>query len=407
MVRNTLVEGSVLLSTDLTNYFENIDLNILRQTLEGLIPELAASPVEKGHIRAHIAALFECLTEWCFSERCGLPQNRDASSFLANVYMLPVDRAMIESGYQYFRYMDDIKIACGDRFTARQALKQLSLHLRSRGLSVNSGKTTMPNSHEVTQIAECLDAGQGELQQIDAIWQTRSLRSISRSFPLLSELTQRKLRAGEVGSRTFRYCIRRLETLASSPEFAVPPPYFAAITPLVIEALTAHPAATDELARYIRAVPTSADDLNQVAALLQDDRRNFYTWQNYRLWQLLVQKEHRTEELLAYAATVVQEQPDNATRCGATLYLGAFGNDQQRALIAQRFRSLDSFIGQRAALIAVQELHFRPHIEEHVQPHLRDDLRNVYRGLGRAGRYMAPPEPRSITRIIDVDRDYD
>jgi len=407
VVRDGLSGTQVLLSTDLTNYFENIDLENLRKTLIELLPEIGTDATEKAVIRTHIATLFECLKSWCYSEWAGLPQNRDASSFLANIYMLPVDRAMIAQGYRYFRYMDDIKIACDSEHQARKALKSLSLELRCRGLSVNSGKTAIVPVEEAEEIAKCLDAGEAELQQIDAIWQTRSLRSISRSFPLLSDLTQRLLRGGEVGSRAFRYCIRRLEALASCPEFEVPDAYFAPITPLVTDALSACPASTDELTRYLRAVPTTDGDLDRVAQLLQDEERNYYTWQNYRLWVLLVQKKFNRTELVTFAMTIVRDQPDCATRCGATLYAGAFGSKDDRIAIAQRFGSLESFMGQRAALLAIQELHFTPHVRDHVRPNLRKDLKNVYKGLSRQGIYVAPPPPVSITRILDTERDYD
>lgn len=407
VVRNGLSEVKVLLSTDLTNYFENIDLEKLRTTLIELLPELSTNAAEKAIIRTHIATLFDCLKSWCYSERAGLPQNRDASSFLANIYMLPVDRSMIAQGYRYFRYMDDIKIACDSEHHARMALKALSLELRQRGLAVNSGKTAIVPVSKAEEIAKCLDAGDAELQQIDSIWQTRSLRSISRSFPLLSDMSQRLLRGGEVGSRAFRYCIRRLEALASCPEFEVPDAYFAPMTPLVIDALSTSPASTDELARYLRAVPTTDEDLDRLAQLLQDRERNYYSWQNYRLWALLVQKEFNRPALVAYAMTVVRDQPDNATRCGATLYAGAFGSKDDRIAIAQGFGALRSFMGQRAALLALQELHFKPHIRDHVRPSLRDDLKNVYKGLNRQGIYVAPPLPVSITRILDTERDYD
>lgn len=407
VVRDGLSKAQILLSTDLTNYFENIDLEKLRDTLIELLPELATDAAEKAVIRTHIATLFDCLKSWSYSERAGLPQNRDASSFLANIYMLPVDRAMIARGYRYFRYMDDIKIACNSEHHARMALKELSLELRYRGLAVNSGKTAIVPVAKSEEIAKCLDAGDAELQQIDSIWQTRSLRSISRSFPLLSDLSQRLLRHGEVGSRAFRYCIRRLEALASCPEFEVPDAYFAPMTPLVIDALSTNPASTDELARYLRAVPTTDDDLDRISRLLQDSERNYYTWQNYRLWVLLVQKKFNRPALVAYAMTIVQDQPDSATRCGATLYAGAFGSKDDRIAIARGFGALQSFMGQRAALLAIQELHFKPHIRDYVRPSLRNDLKNVYKGLNRQGIYVAPPLPISITRVLDTERDYD
>jgi hypothetical protein len=398
-------QKAFLLSTDLANYFEHIDINILHDSMLALLPEVKGAPAEKGNIRAHLSALFSCLREWCHNDGRGLPQNRDPSSFLANIYLLPIDRAMLSRGYHYFRYMDDIKVACDDEFKARRALKELSVELRKLGLSVNGGKTVICETTEEA-LANCLDTGGSELQQIDAIWQTRSIAPISRSFPILHEMAKRLLRSNEVNSREFRFCIKRLELLAQCPEFSVPDQYFAPITALVIAALPRHPAATDQFVKYLRAVPVSITDLDCIAQYVQDQQKNFYTWQNYGLWLLLVQKEYRSDSLLAFALEVVRTSDDNATRCGATLYVGALGNSENRIVVAQRFISLTSFLGQRAALIAVQELNFRPHIEDSVKPYIRNDLIGVFAGLHREGIYVASRETTSITNMIDLERDY-
>ena len=175
----------------------------------------------------------------------------------------------------------------------------------------------------------------------------------------------------------------------------------------MIDALSDYPASTDELARYIGAVPTTDADLAQISGLLRYELRNYYTWQNYRLWVLLVQKRFYDANFLDNAMTIVRTQDDSATRCGATLYAGALGSMDDSIEIARCFHPLKSYMRQRSATLAVQELHFRPHIRDHVAPWLRGDLKNVYRMLNRRGRYIAPPQPMPITRVLDRERDYD
>jgi len=303
--------------------------------------------------------------------------------------------------------MDDIKVVCEDEFQARRALKDLSLELREIHLAVNSKKTEICRKDDPEGIGRCLDMGGSELQQIHSAWNTRAVKPITRSFPMLRDLTLRLLQSNRVDSREFRFCMHRLETLALCSEIEVPDEYFAPITDHIVPALTANPAVTDELARYLRAVPTSKQLLDNVGEMLLNSQRFFYNWQNYRLWVLLVEKEHRSPRLLAHALDIVRNSPDNPTRSGATLYLGAIGTKNDRIAIAQNFGRLTSFLGQRSALLASQELHFTPHIRDSVQPHLRADLVNVYRSLGRKGIYCSRPEAISLTRVIDVDRHYD
>ncbi|MGO4502868.1 RNA-directed DNA polymerase [Dyella sp. 2YAF14] len=413
VVRSTLIPDAdsppayALLSTDLTNYYDNIDIRKLKEGLEKLLPETSASAAEKADASARIQTLFKCLNDWTYKPGYGLPQNRDASSFLANIYMLGVDRAMLSKGYKYFRYMDDIKIVCDDSFDARKALKDLSIELRNIGLYVNSKKTVICDPGDAEKVDNCLDTLNTELLELDAIWKTKRVRVISRSFVSLRDLTIRLLEAGLVDSREFRFCISRLELLAVCEEFSPPAAYFADITPHIIEALWKFPAATDQLAKYIRSVPTSNVELSEVAQHLMHSKRNIYSWQNYRLWVLLAQKNYRQQELADYAKAIVQEATDGPTRCGATMYLGATGGIDERILIADNFHTLMSFMGQRSALIAIQELRYKDHVAGPVQPHVRDDLKGVWRGLNREGVYFAPPERRSIRWLVEGERDYE
>lgn len=396
-----------LLSTDLTNYFDNIDIPKLKACLESLLPDVDAGAAAKADARNRIDALFRHLDSWTYKVGLGLPQNRDASSFLANVYMLVVDRAMLEKGYKYFRYMDDIKIVCEDVYEARKALKELSIELRDIGLYVNARKTVICAPGDIKKIDECLDQPNPEMIELDEVWATRKVHVIARSLPALRDFTLRLLREELVDSREFRFCIGRLELLAMCEELAAPPAYFSEITPLVVEALEKYPAATDQLAKYLRAVPTGDDQLLIIASQLMDPRKSIYSWQNYRLWVLLAQKKYRNEELAAFARNIIGNAPDGPTRSGATMYLGSLGDTDDRRLIAANFSHLESFLGQRNALIAIQELNYGDHVKGPVQPHVRADLKGVWRGLGRAGVYFAPPERRSLTWIVEGDRDYD
>ena len=405
-VNVSLQTSPALLSTDLSNYYENINLSILETTLINLLPEVRAEPSQKGEIRATIRLLFECLKEWCYTPERGLPQNRDASSFLGNMYMLPVDRAMSQAGYRYFRYMDDIKIACRDIFQGRRAIKQLILALREIGLSVNSGKTRICAAHEREEISRCLDVGDSELRQISAIWNTRSLKPISRSFSLLKSYTLRLLREGAIDSRGFRFCIRRLEVLANCPEFSVPPEFFADITPGIISALETHPSATDQLTRYLRAVPVTTEQLREIGEYIQDSEKTVYTWQCYRLWCLLVLKRYFSTDLMAHALSLVTSGLDNANLSGAVLYAGALGQEVERRSVAEFFKYSKTYLAQRSSILAVQELPY-PVIRQYVQPTIRTDLINVYRGLERTGVYMREPIAEPITNFIDLGRDYD
>lgn len=412
-VQSAARPGTVLLSTDLANYFENISLTKLKEIMLELVPALSADANEKAQIRQLVEQLFGYLTSWSFNGDRGLPQNRDASSFLANIYMRSVDQVMLERGYDYFRYMDDIKIVCSSEAAAKLALKELVLALRPLGQVVNGGKTAIVPSDDADAMRKCLDMPSIEMKRIDAAWSSKSLALISRTFVPLKRLTLDVLRHKNFNSREFRFCISRLETLGRCSEFKVPEAYFDDITPLVIDGLDSSPVSTDQICRYLRVVHISDDDYATLISHLSDGERAIYNWKNYRLWVLLTQRQYRSDQLIARAKQVVLERGDDPTRAGASLYLGAFGDISDRELIATKFSELESFLGQRNAVIAVQELHFRPapnknvSIATHVRDHLREDLKGTYRALNRGGVYFEELEPVSITRFVDQERDYD
>jgi retron-type reverse transcriptase len=135
-------ENEVLLITDLSNYYESISIKDLNNILNFQIENLTIDQKRKKDFKKVSSQLNRLLSNWCQPDtKRGIPQNRDASSFLSNIFLNPVDDIMIKSGYKYFRYMDDIRIVCKNKFEGRKALKLLVKELRKKGLNVNSKKT--------------------------------------------------------------------------------------------------------------------------------------------------------------------------------------------------------------------------------------------------------------------------
>jgi hypothetical protein len=407
-VKSSMTEENILLSTDLTNYFENIRLSSLRKTLLESVPLIKVDSSIKAELRAHIHLLFDCLKVWAYKEDRGLPQNRDASSFLANMYMLAVDSKMIEKGYKYYRYMDDIKIVCETEFQARQALKDLSIALREIELAVNSKKTEIIHGSDKVKINEALDTGSIEIQQLDAIWKSHSRDAIARSFSTLQALTHKLIANEKTDSREFRFCIGRLEILAKCEDFHVPEQYFESITPHIVNCLKNYPAASDQFLRYLLAVPLTPTHLASVTEYLCNADQSVYSWQNYRNWIMLAEKPYLDKRLVEVAEAIVKTSPDNPTRAGATIYLGALADKSSKVIVAKAFNELKSFLGQRSAIIAVHELPFEPYIKEFVKKYIRPDLVGVFRELGKnKGQYFSEPEKVYIDRSPDTDRSYD
>jgi excisionase family DNA binding protein len=121
-----------LVSTDLTSYFDTISHRLLLADVEAL-----------GADRHVVSALREMLREWSGTEGTGLPQGPNASRLLGNLFLLPVDEAMLSADWEYSRYLDDIRIVTETRADAVRALRQLHRECQTRGLIISSSKTEL------------------------------------------------------------------------------------------------------------------------------------------------------------------------------------------------------------------------------------------------------------------------
>jgi len=109
-------------------------------------------------------------------------------------------------------------------------------------------------------------------------------------------------------------------------------------------------------------------------------------------------------ELAGKAESLIRGGDDTPSRAGATLYLGAVGSEAAREIIARNFGSITSFLGQRSALIALQEVPYRPLIEDFVRPTVRADLNGVYRTLRkRKVSYFSLPERMPLLQFPDLE----
>jgi hypothetical protein len=139
-----------LLKTDITAYFEHINIKRLTTTLENL--DAKKEVVEE---------LNTLLRNWT-TDGIGIPQGHDQSSFLGNVYLNEVDQAMIADGFNYYRFADDIKVFEVEEKKLRQAISRLTELLRPLNLHLSGGKTKIVQKEDYysdkLQFAEEMDA---------------------------------------------------------------------------------------------------------------------------------------------------------------------------------------------------------------------------------------------------------
>ena len=131
-----------LTKTDITAYFENIDLRLLETEIRSLL---------KREENKLILLLFRLLEGWTRDTSTGtpvgrgIPQGNEVSSFLGNVYLIPLDRELkrfcSEREAKWFRYVDDVKVFTKSEHDAREAVFVINEALRSLHLNLQGSKT--------------------------------------------------------------------------------------------------------------------------------------------------------------------------------------------------------------------------------------------------------------------------
>ncbi len=138
-----------LVVSDIVAYFENIDHSLLRDLLLQHLPRQ----------RRIIEFLVSLLEFWAWQTvggvtvPRGIPQGNSVSSFIGNIYLLPVDFAfsslVMRRDLKYFRYMDDVKVLAKDNGSAREALFLMNERLRALRLNIQGAKTEILKGAEI------------------------------------------------------------------------------------------------------------------------------------------------------------------------------------------------------------------------------------------------------------------
>jgi hypothetical protein len=187
-----------LLKTDITAYFEHINIKKLIITLENL-----------GAKGAAVEQLLFLLKGWS-NNGIGIPQGYDQSSFLGNIYLNEVDQAMIADGFNYYRFADDIKVFEIEEKKLRKAISRLTELLRPLNLHLSGGKTKIIQREEYysekLQFTEDMDAinygiNQGENAEITE----NSLKLLWSSG----------LKAKKFDKTTINFCLNRFRKIKS------------------------------------------------------------------------------------------------------------------------------------------------------------------------------------------------
>ncbi len=146
LVREAAADGRTwLLRTDINHFFESIPHAAMLERLDECIPEADTS---MRYFLRQVVEMPARHRSAPWPREQGLLQGSPLSPLFSNLYLRPVDTAMIEHGFPCIRFGDDILIPAVSREAAEKALELLRHELDKVGLTLNESKTSLHEQNE-------------------------------------------------------------------------------------------------------------------------------------------------------------------------------------------------------------------------------------------------------------------
>ena len=136
-----------VVDADLKGYFDSIPHDRLQARIEERISDGRLLELLAGWLKQDIV---HGLERW--TPNGGTPQGAVISPLLANLYLHPLDKRMVQQGYAMVRYADDFVILCPTAADAGKALEEIKAWVEANGLALHPDKT---------HVGDCRIEGQG------------------------------------------------------------------------------------------------------------------------------------------------------------------------------------------------------------------------------------------------------
>lgn len=255
-----------MLTTDITSYFEFIDLDLLLRELRR-VPGVEADAVD---LLARVLHGFSDA-----SSLNGVPQGPDVSSFLGNFYLRPLDAILRKLDVKFIRFQDDIKVFADEPHVLRKAVHELTPVIRGRRLNLSTAKTKLLRGAEVLEHFED--------SRKDAIQYRIEIEDDSVGDELRALFDDAV--AGEVNERDVRFAVYRLSK--RHDDYAVP---------WILAHLDEVPYLSELLVRYLAENAASTPEIEtRVIQFLQDERRNIDPYVEMQLIRMLASSAEVTD----------------------------------------------------------------------------------------------------------------
>lgn len=302
---------------DLLNFYDNINKNLLGDKVKRIC---------KTENEVNAASLLHNFIARISKKELGLPQNSDASSLLASFYLNQVDIFMVHHCPHYYRFMDDIRIFCRDKYEARRILQIFEFELRRCHLSVNSQKTkiktfveTPPVHPDEIQRTEYKYKFDLELNKISRLKKSENRVYLNDAFHLSvnvleQALASEDLNSSEDSARKLNYALNTICILGQkSINLYTEDSRFEKAILHAVKGLKDKPWITTQICRVLNLISTPSikdEYFEYLKEIVLDSSYNTYAFQTYQLWLVLAKHKIKSDDLSHYAISQIEKNDE-------------------------------------------------------------------------------------------------
>lgn len=352
-----------IIEIDLLNFYDNIDKGLLIKKIE----RITTTTNEKNAL----IMLKNFLYNYS-NKKIGLPQNSDASALLATFYLNQLDVFINNQTFAYYRFMDDIRILCKDKYEARCILKNIEHELKRCHLSVNSQKTQIKTFVNIETekkdelVRNHIDKNfDFEISKINRLSNASNYQNRNLAFHSAIELLENNIDEDtideEESARKLNFALNTIEKLVRKNLnlLSLQTSFFNSLLKAV-ETLKDKPWITTQICKILSLVHSSHFNEHfktPLKEIILNEKYNIYTFQLFQIWQLFAKHKIKENDLITFAAKSIEKNDKTSTPVIASMiiYICSVDKNYKRIILRKYEENFtDGYYQDRATLIALR-----------------------------------------------------
>ncbi|WP_279620622.1 reverse transcriptase domain-containing protein [Priestia megaterium] len=340
-------EHEYIVTTDISDYFERIYHHDLENALRGL-----------GGNDNNITLLMSLLRKWQMGNSYSIPQGIWPSDYLGNIYLDPIDKFMIRSGFKYCRFVDDIRIGTDTYLDAEKALLELEEQLGRCGLTLNASKTRIipsnkiedelfPHKQRLQEISDSLCVSVNPYHETED--DEEPLERENHETQSIRQLFQEQLESSSPEPHIMRFCLKHFRKFLDEE-----------ILDFILENLSSLVVVTPQVVNYLITISEDVDlrdkIVREVSSFISREL-TCYDWQLMWLLHCLDRIGYVSDEAVANIRKALDKSElHESVAVHLILLIGKHGDMEDRNQLLGRYDREHSLWIKRAILFAIKDI---------------------------------------------------